>query len=47
MNYVFRGKEQFCFSGLLIALLLTAMMYPAIAVADEPTAIATFQCIGI
>ena len=47
MNHVFRGKEQFCFSGLPIALLLTAMMYPAMSVADDPTAIPTFQCLGI
>jgi len=40
---MFRGKEELCFAGLLIASLLIAMTYPAVA--DEPTAIPTFHCL--
>ena len=42
---IFRGKEEPCFAGLLIASLLMAMTYPAVA--DDPTAIPTFQCLSV
>lgn len=42
---MFRGKEELCFAVLLIASLLIAMAYPAVA--DDPTAIPTFHCLSV